>query len=177
MRGVYAPSIVQANDVVAATRELIKLPIAIDSDTHTPAQIDKVFQRAANAGAPIRLMVIDYLGLMQGDEKRSQSFDEFSGVSKSLKKLAIKHNATIFLLSQLNRQVSQYDKPDMRMLRETGSLEQDADRILFIWRDRADMSLVHFSVSKNRGGEIGDGVLRFDGSTMRFEEVGDIPKK
>ena len=167
-------------DLVKAMSELSRLPLSVDDVSFTPGQIEQAFLEAKNDGKPIRLMIIDYFGLMKGDVSRNNPIQEFSETSKTLKRIAKRYEATIILLAQLNREVDEYAKPSMGMLRDTGSLEQDADKIIFLWRDKDDREIVNFAVAKNRAGITGDGKLRFIGRTMRFEElslggvVGDI---
>ncbi len=122
------------------------------------------------------LIVLDYLQLMRGTGGGKQSREqEVSEISRSLKGLAKELNCTVLALSQLNRAVeSRPDKtPRMSDLRESGSIEQDADIICFIYREvvyneNADPNTARLIVSKHRAGEIGKIPLYFDGRFTRF---------
>lgn len=171
MVGERAPTAVEAENLIKAITELVRLPVTIDDASSTPSDIERAFIAAKNGGKPIRLMIIDYFGLMKADRPRYKRHEEMSEISKELKRLAKRYEATVVLLSQISRDVDRYTQPTMEMLRETGSLEQDADKIITLWVDRTQPDLTHFAIEKNRQGQIGKGVLRFDGSVMRYSEV------
>lgn len=128
----------------------------------------------------IGLIVIDYLQLMtvagNGRENRAT---EIAEVSRSLKALAKELDVPIIALSQLNRGVeSRNDKrPNMSDLRESGSIEQDADIVIFIYRDdyyvkdSQDKGIAEIIISKHRQGSTGTLKLRFFGEYTRFDEL------
>jgi replicative DNA helicase len=161
-------------DLVNAMIELSNLPISIDDASRTIDDVEKAFITAKGAKKPIRLMVIDHFGLMKSDRYRKSKSEELSEISNELKQVAKRHEATIILLSQLNREHDKFTRPAAGNLRETGSLEQDADKILFLWLDKDDPKLTHLAVDKNRQGVgYGEVELIFDGSRMRFSEQDD----
>ena len=123
------------------------------------------------------LVVVDYLQLMQVQGSKENRATEISEISRGLKALAKELSVPVIALSQLNRAVEQREnkKPVMSDLRESGAIEQDADMILFIYREevydkntprkgQADIELV-----KHRNGEPGYFTLTFQGQYTRFQ--------
>lgn len=132
----------------------------------------KVRQYAAKA--EIKLIVVDYLQLMTLGTKTASRFEEVSSISRELKCLARDLKLPILALSQLNR-VSTFDggKPDISHLRESGSLEQDADQVwLLSWPKDPDFGgqdTLTVSVAKNRHGQRGDVDLVWNKRWQRIE--------
>lgn len=123
------------------------------------------------------LIVVDYLQLMQVPGTKENRATEISEISRSLKALAKELNVPILALSQLNRSLEQRPnkRPLMSDLRESGAIEQDADVILFIYRDEVydeespQKGLAEIIVGKQRNGPIGTIALTFLGQYTRFE--------
>lgn len=136
----------------------------------------------------IELIVIDYIQLMSGENKRDGRTQEVSEISRGLKAMAKELNVPVIALSQLSRAVESRvsKRPMLSDLRESGSIEQDADVVMFLYREAyykkdedgvtdEDMDAVRDKaqviISKNRNGEIGDVNLKFIGSYTKFMDA------
>ncbi|WP_372717074.1 replicative DNA helicase [Immundisolibacter sp.] len=125
------------------------------------------------------LIVVDYLQLMQVPGAKENRATEISDISRSLKALAKELSVPVMALSQLNRSLEQRPnkRPVMSDLRESGAIEQDADLILFIYRDEvynedsADKGKAEIIIAKQRNGPIGHLHLAFLGAYTRFEDL------
>ncbi|MEM9208219.1 MAG: replicative DNA helicase [Pseudomonadota bacterium] len=123
------------------------------------------------------LIVLDYLQLMQVHGSTENRATEISEISRSLKALAKELSVPIIALSQLNRSVEQRTdkRPVMSDLRESGAIEQDADLIIFIYReevynpDTPKKGVADITIAKQRNGPIGDFPLTFVGRFTKFE--------
>ena len=140
--------------------------------------------RARRTAPPVRLpglVVVDYLQLMSSTSYGENRATEISEISRSLKALAKELKVPVVALSQLNRGLEQRPnkRPVMSDLRESVALEQDADLILFIYRDEvynpdtADKGKAEIIIGKQRNGPIGAVNLTFIGEYTRFENYAD----
>jgi replicative DNA helicase len=127
----------------------------------------------------VGLIVIDYLQLMSG-RSTDNRVQEVSEISRSLKILARELNVPVIALSQLSRSVeSRPDKvPQLSDLRESGSIEQDADVVMFIHRkdmykdkDQQNTNIADVYIKKHRNGAVGDISLFFDGEKASFKNL------
>jgi len=123
------------------------------------------------------LVIVDYLQLMQGSvaQKEANRVQEVSEISRGLKQLARELKVPVIALSQLSRGVEQRGTQEPRLsdLRESGSIEQDADVVIFLYREgeqnvESDVELVKAKVAKHRNGPIGEVPLQFRKSNTRF---------
>ena len=152
-------------------------PIYIDDSAGlSPTEI-RARARRLHREHGLGLIVVDYLQLMQVPGNKENRATEIAEISRSLKALAKELDLPVVALSQLNRGVEQRTdkRPVMSDLRESGALEQDADLIVFIYReevynqDTPRKGLANISIAKQRNGPIGDFILTFVGRYTKFE--------
>lgn len=120
----------------------------------------------------IELLVLDYIGLIKNDYDVPRH-EQISKTSKAIKELARELNIPIIVLAQLNR-LAEGKKPSLSELKESGALEEDADVVILLHRDRSDESIVartEANILKNRNGETGDTVIGFNRQFMRFVDM------
>lgn len=169
------------NRLTNALGKLNDAPLFIDEGAGlTALQVRAQARRLSRQNGKLGLIIIDYIQLMTSSARSENRNAEISEISRSLKALAKELGVPIIALSQLNRGVEQrQDKhPVMSDLRESGAIEQDADVILFIYRDEkynpdsADKGKAEIIVSKQRNGPTGKIQLAFLGEFTRFENLG-----
>jgi replicative DNA helicase len=149
-----------------------------DTPALSPSEI-RARARRLKREHDIGLIVIDYLQLMQVPDTRENRATEIAEISRSLKALAKELNVPVIALSQLNRALEQRPnkRPVMADLRESGSIEQDADLIIFIYRDEvynketAEKGKAEIIIGKHRNGETGTVFLSFQGQWLRFTNL------
>lgn len=148
-----------------------------DTPALTPSEIRARCRRIYREHDGIDLVIIDYLQLMQVAGNIENRATEISEISRSLKAMAKELEVPVVALSQLNRSLEQRPnkRPVMSDLRESGAIEQDADLIMFIYRDEvynkdtADKGKTELIIAKQRNGPIGMVPLTFLGQYTRFE--------
>lgn len=164
--------------LTSAVSMLSEAPLFIDdTPSLSPAEIRARARRLARMHGQLGLIVIDYLQLMQVPGFREGRVAEITEISRSLKALAKELRVPVLALSQLNRSLEQRSdrRPVMSDLRESGAIEQDADVIVFIYRDEvyhedsADKGIAEIIIAKQRNGPIGKVKLTFLGQYTRFE--------
>ncbi|MDR2207990.1 MAG: replicative DNA helicase [Azoarcus sp.] len=161
-----------------AMGKLYEAPIYIDETPGlNPIDLRARARRLARQCGRLGLIVIDYLQLMNGTRETDNRATELSEISRSVKALAKELHVPILALSQLNRSLEQRPnkRPVMSDLRESGAIEQDADIIMFIYRDEVynpdsqDKGTAELIIGKHRNGPTGMVRMTFLGEYTRFE--------
>lgn len=165
-------------------QKLAKAKIFIDDTPSLPVFELKAKCRRLHSKHNIEMIVIDYLQLMRGDEsgnKNGNREQEIGYISRSLKGLAKELNIPIIALAQLSRDVEKRGgdkKPQLSDLRESGSIEQDADMVGFIWRPEyyklsdgfeGDPNQGEVIIAKHRNGPVGEAKVRYVAHLAKFE--------
>jgi len=153
-----------------AMGELAEVPIYIDDTPGLSILEMRTKARRLQVEAGVDLIVVDYLQLARSRllENRVQ---EVSEISQGLKNLARELKVPVLALSQLSRAVEQRGekKPQLADLRESGSIEQDADVVMFLWRENdEDMQNYHLDIAKHRNGPLRQINLFFKGDRIKF---------
>ncbi len=170
----------QWDQITQASSVLSEAAIFIDdTPSPTPMEIRTKARRLA-AEFDLDLIIIDYLQLMQAGSRQSENrVQEISYISRALKGLARELNVPVVALSQLSRAVEsrQDRRPILSDLRESGSIEQDADIVMFIYREAMyneeseRANIADIIVAKHRNGPLATVSLRFDSSTTQFSNL------
>ena len=164
----------------SATEKLKDTQIFIDdTPALTPSELRSRVRRLVREQGDLGMIMVDYLQLMRVAGSSEGRTAEISEISRSLKALAKEVKVPVVALSQLNRALEQ--RPNKRPvnsdLRESGAIEQDADVIMFIYRDEVynedspDQGVAEIIIGKQRNGPIGTCRLSFQGSFTRFENL------
>jgi len=149
-----------------------------DSSGLTPTELRSRARRIARDNGGISMIMVDYLQLMRVPSLSENRTLEISEISRSLKALAKELRCPVIALSQLNRGLEQRSdkRPINSDLRESGAIEQDADLIMFIYRDEVyhedsnDKGIAEIIIGKQRNGPIGKVRLTFQGRYSRFDD-------
>ena len=166
--------------LTTAIQKMHEAPLYIDeTPALTAIDLRARARRLARTCGKLGLIIVDYLQLMSASGQGENRATEISEISRGLKALAKELAVPVVALSQLNRTVEQRTdkRPVMSDLRESGAIEQDADVILFIYRDEVynpdtnDKNVAEIIIGKQRNGPIGRVNLRFDGQFTKFENL------
>ena len=180
----------QSNMFYEKINKMSSLPIVISDATGVNIGDIKAKIARLKAKAKIDILFVDYLQLLDGDgQKNGNREQEVSRISRGLKLLAKDYSIPVVVLAQLNRgsETSGTDKkPKLHNLRESGSLEQDADGVMFLHRDfmsgiktnekgGSTEGEADIIIAKWRDGEITEYKICFDGPKMKFFEFDELP--
>ena len=164
-----------------AAKVLSKFPLFINDTTNLSIQeIRSSIRKIYFDNQKLGLVIIDYLQLIQNfktNDSKLNRVDQLSQITKSLKLLAREFDIPIIALSQLSRNVEKRNnqKPILSDLRDSGSIEQDADLVIMLSQNsqtnRQDFDAVELTIAKHRNGPTGQVGLRFDKKLMRFSPL------
>ena len=170
------PRLTSAVSILAEAKMFID-----DTPALSPTELRARARRLMREQGELGMIMIDYLQLMQAPGYAENRTNEISMISRSLKALAKELNVPVVALSQLNRSLEQRTnkRPIMSDLRESGAIEQDADLVIFIYRDEVyneespDKGMAEIIIGKQRNGPIGTCRLTFLGQYTKFENYID----
>ena len=160
--------------------ELSVLPMFIDTSASLSiSQLESKVHRLFSEHGHFDLITIDYLQLMRGKEGERNRVLEVGQISRGMKKLAKELGTVVWANAQVNRNVEQraIRKPTLSDLRESGDIEQDADIVMFLYRDEyynpetERANIVEIDVAKNRNGDLGQIDLYFSGEKMMIRNL------
>ena len=172
-----------------AQGKLSQAPIYIDDSPQLRISEMRSKARRLHSEHGVDMIIVDYLQLLQGDGRNENRVQEISHISRSLKALARELNVPVLAVSQLSRAVEWRAShiPQLSDLRESGSIEQDADLVIFIYRDELYYSeeewqnqhpdkeypreMADIIIAKHRNGPTGQVKLRFKHSLTKFENI------
>ncbi len=172
------PGLLRRGDerVIRAMGTLSNLPIEINDTAELTTHGIRDAAMRLQARAPVALWVVDYLQLVKGLNQRDDDVRRITQISQGLTHLAREFDTPVLALSQLSREVEKRasNVPQLSDLRGSGSIEQDASQVWFIYReelydeetDRRGIAEIH--VAKHRNGDTGVAELRFERATTRF---------
>jgi len=158
---------------------LSEAPIFIDDTGSANVMEMRTMARRLQAEHNVGVIIIDYLQLMEGRSGGDNRVNEISEISRSLKQLARELNIPIVALSQLSRAVESRSPqiPKLSDLRESGSIEQDADIVMFLYRedrekpDTPNKNIVEIHIAKHRNGPVGKFSLYFQENSTTFKSL------
>jgi replicative DNA helicase len=181
----------QERRIMQASGVLSEAPIYIDDSPQMRVVEMRGKAQRLHHERTVDLVIVDYLQLIQGESRSESRVQELSEITRSLKALAREIDAPVLAISQLSRAIEwrASHKPQLSDLRDSGSIEQDADVVLFIsrdamyfskdeWEKTHDIGMEPYEedkadiiIAKHRNGPTGEVKLRFDSKTARFEDA------
>ncbi len=164
--------------IAEAMDTLSRAPIFIDDSTGLSVMEMRAKARRLRASAPIDLFIVDYLQLMRSQRRSDSRAQEVSEISGGLKSLARELDVPVIAISQLNRESERRPnhRPQLSDLRDSGSIEQDSDIVMFLYRpgmyeEGKDPGLTELDIAKNRNGPIRRLQLYFNAGQTAFREL------
>lgn len=152
--------------IARASIQLSELNLTINTRVRTIQDIEVMAKRLKNKGK-LDLLIIDYIQLLKSQGKFNLREQEVAEISRRLKLLSLEINIPIVALCQLNRNANT-GEPTLADLRESGSLEQDADNIIFIYKENEEDSITTLKLAKQRAGDIGKVKVKFNKQLSTF---------
>jgi replicative DNA helicase len=163
--------------VVREASKLYEMPLYVDDSPDLTVTAIRAKSRRLARHKGLGLVVVDYMQLMQGPSRSENRQQEIAEISRSLKNLARELHIPVIAVSQLNRALEQREnkRPRLGDLRESGAIEQDADIVLFIYRDEYynpektdSLGIAEVNVAKHRAGAVGNVMMTFAAEFTRF---------
>ena len=167
-----------------AAEDLSRAPVFIDDTPALTTMEIRARCRRLKADKGVGLIIVDYLQLMRSSHRSDSREQEISDISRNLKALAKELDVPVIALSQLNRKVEERSdkRPMLSDLRESGAIEQDADVIVFIYRDAAynkaednpNKNMAEIIIGKQRNGPVGTLKLAYFGQYTVFDNLTEV---
>jgi len=163
--------------IAYATGEISNIKMCVDTDSTTIQEIEKN-ANFLKTEKDLGLIVIDYIQLIKSRDRFTNREQEVADISRKLKLLSRKLNIPVVALCQLNRETEKRKEPILADLRESGSLEQDADNVIFLWAEEEEKlkkreMYVDVKVAKQRAGATGKIRMKFNKQQTKFVGVED----
>lgn len=155
-----------------AGAKIAELPIHLITNARTIQHIENIARKLKNKNN-LGLLVIDYIQLIKNKGKFNNREQEVADITRTLKLLSLELDIPIIGLCQLNRNASKAE-PTLADLRESGSIEQDADNVLFLYRENENEENIvdiTLKIAKQRAGETGKIYLKFNKANSEFKGV------
>jgi len=155
--------------ICVSAGEISTLPITLISNANTIQKIETIIRKLKNKGK-VDLVIIDYIQLISNKGKFNLREQEVADITRTLKLLTIELDIPILGLCQLNRNATKQE-PTLADLRESGSIEQDADNVWFLYQEQeqdANVIDVTLKIAKQRAGEVGKVYLKFNKPNSEF---------
>lgn len=158
-----------------ASANISSLPIFINDDPSTT--VSRIRAQAAQI-PDLHMIIVDFLTLMRSDRRYDNRNLEVGAISRELKLLAAELQIPVIALAQLSRNKDEDEMPTLRDLRDSGEIEQNANKVMLLWNADKESGMVGLYIAKNRRGATGQVCFRFDGSHMLFTELPhEVPHK
>ena len=160
-----------------ATERLRSAPLLIDeTPAQTATRISGVARRL-KAKHDVRLVVVDYLQLVEPEDRRAQRYEQVGAVARRLKNLARELKVPVVALAQVGRDAEDRARPKLRDLRESGDIEANADVVMLLHRAERfpEIDVIEVLVEKQRNGPIGEVTLAYRKRFLRFEDYTPDP--
>lgn len=163
---------IEEKEIENITNSIVKLNqynFSIITKYHTIQQIEIQARKFKNKNK-LDLLVIDYLQLVRNSSRFSNREQEVADISRTLKLLSLELDIPIIALCQLNRNASKAE-PTLADIRESGSIEQDADNVIFLYSSDSDEKMVTVDLQKQRAGNVGRIKLKFNKFNSEFTNI------
>lgn len=158
-----------------ASAEIAALPITICDD---PSITTGRIRAQALRTEGLEFIIVDFLTLMRSERRYDNRNLEVGAISRELKILASELQIPILVLAQLSRNKDEDEMPTLRDLRDSGEIEQNANKVMLLWNADKENGMVGLYIAKNRRGATGQVCFRFDGAHMAFHELPHpVPQK
>ena len=173
LRGLNFMDEEKLSKAVQAKTKIDKLPIHIIDNISSDYRVLLNHCRRMIRKEGVEVIFIDYLQLLRGSDKSNRN-NEIGEITRALKQFNMQYRVPIILLSQLNRGVEHAEKPRrpvMSDLRDSGSIEQDANVVVLLYRENDDTDILEVIVAGNRAGATGFFNARFDKPASRIDAI------